>query len=283
MAKPKHPLVSVVRHSDFKIDKKFTEQRFILDMYLISLKGNQKSILKYGRNQYDFQEGSMVFISANQVFSSSSTDFSEAEDEWTLVVHVDFVHSMNLFNSIRQYPFFNYEEHEALHLSNEENLSLTSIIYKIEDEYNQRIDTHTNEIIAINIESLLKYCQRYYSRQFITRKTQNKGILIQFEQFLTNYMQTGLVEKGMPTVADCGEALNLSPYYLSDLLKIETGKSAKEHIDLALVEKAKALLLNSNDNINEIAYELGFDYPNHFSKLFKSKTGISPKTYRSLN
>lgn len=283
LSKPKHPLVSVVRHSDMLIDSVFTNQRFSMDMYLISLKGNQEATLKYGRNQYDFQEGSMVFIAPNQVFASSSTDFSKTHDEWTMIVHSDFIHGVGLQDSIRQYSFFNYEESESLHLSDDEKRSLTEIIHKIEAEYHQRIDKHTDEIIAINIESLLKYCLRYYERQFITRKSQNKGVLIQFEIFLNNYMQADLGEKGIPSVTHCGEALNISPYYLSDLLKAETGKSAKEHIDLALINRAKNRLLQSNDSISEIAYELGFDYPNHFSKLFKSKTGMSPKEFRTLN
>lgn len=283
LSKPKHPLMSVVRHSDFRIDKAFTNQRFSLDMYLISLKGNQQATLKYGRNQYDFQEGSMIFISPNQVFSSSSTDFSEAEEEWTIVVHTDFAQRTNLIQDINRYQFFNYEEHEALHLSDGEKQSLTGIVKQIEAEYNQRIDKHTDEIIAINLESILKYCQRYYERQFITRKNINKGILVQFENFLAHYFQHELNEKGLPSVVRCGEALSLSPYYLSDLLKAETGKSAKEHIDFYLISRAKNLLLQTNTSISEVAYSLGFEYPNHFSKLFKSKTGLSPSDFRALN
>lgn len=283
LSKPKHPLVSVVRHSDFHIDVEFTDQRFSLEMYLISLKGKQEATLKYGRNNYDFQEGSMVFIAPNQVFASSSTDFSETHDEWTIVIHSDFIQNLGLQNSLMQYRFFNYEENEALHLSDIEKLSLTDIIHKIETEYHQRIDKHTDEIIAINVESLLKYCQRYYERQFFTRKNANKGVLVQFENFLNRYFQNDITEKGIPSVTQCGEAMNLSPYYLSDLLKAETGKSAKEHIDLVLINRAKNRLLQSNVSISEIAYELGFDYPNHFSKLFKSKTGMSPKEFRTLN
>jgi AraC family transcriptional regulator, transcriptional activator of pobA len=283
LSKPKHPLVSVVRHSDMRIDSVFSNQRFSLDMYIISLKGNQEATLKYGRNTYDFQEGSMVFIAPNQVIASSSSDFSKTQDEWTIIVHSDFIQRVGLQDSMRKFRFFDYEERESLHLSDDEKKSLTEIIHKIEAEYHQRIDKHTDEIIAINLESLLKYCLRYYERQFITRKTQNKGLLIQFENYLNNYMQADLVEKGIPSVTQCGEALNLSPYYLSDLLKAETGKSAKEHIDLALINRAKNRLLQSNESVSEIAYGLGFDYPNHFSKLFKSKTGMSPKEYRTLN
>jgi AraC family transcriptional activator of pobA len=283
LSKPKHPLLSVIRHSDMIIDTAYIDQRFSLDMYMISLKGSQLCELKYGRNKYDFQEGSIVFIGPNQVFSSSTTDFSETKDEWTILIHVDFIINVGMHQSLQQYPFFNYDDMEALHLSDIEKKSLTEIVHKIEAEYNQRIDQHTDEIIAINLESLLKYCQRYYGRQFITRKTLNKGILMQFENFLNAYFTSELSEKGVPTVTQCGAALNLSPYYLSDLLKAETGKSAKEHIDLQLIHKAKSLLLQSNDSINEIAYHLGFEYPNHFSKLFKSKTGQSPSEFRNYN
>jgi len=239
--------------------------------------------LKYGRNTYDFQEGSMVFIAPNQVFASSSTDFSKIQDEWTIVIHSDFITSVGLQQNLQQYQFFKYEESESLHLSDIEKQSLTDIVHKIESEYNQHIDPHTNEIIAINLESLLKYCQRYYDRQFITRKSISQGVLVQFENFLNSYFKTELSKLGVPTVAQCGAALNLSPYYLSDLLKAETGKSAKEQIDLQLVSKAKNLLLQSTDSISEIAYELGFEYPNHFSKLFKSKTGLSPSEFRNCN
>jgi YesN/AraC family two-component response regulator len=266
-----------------QIDTVFSNQRFSLDMYIISLKGNQEAVLKYGRNNYDFQEGSMVFIAPNQVFASSSTDFSKTQDEWTIILHSDFINSVGLQQNLQQYQFFKYEESESLHLSDLEKVSLTEIIHKIETEYNQNIDPHTDEIIAINLESLLKYCQRYYDRQFITRKSINKGILVQFENFLNSYFKTELCQQGLPTVIQCGEALNLSPYYLSDLLKAETGKSAKEHIDLQIVSKAKNLLLQSTDSISEIAYGLGFEYPNHFSKLFKSKTGLSPSEFRNCN
>lgn len=283
LPKPKHPLVSVVQHSKFNIDTVFTDQRFTLNMYFISFKGNQQAVLRYGRNKYDFKEGSMVFIAPNQVFSSSSTDFSETEEEWTIAIHTDFVHSMNLHQSISKYQFFNYEEYESLHLSDNEKQSLTGIIHKIEEEYNQRIDVYTDEIIAINIESLLKYCQRYYGRQFITRKNHNKGILVRFELFLEEYLTTESADNSLPSVAQCGEALHLSPYYLSDLLKAETGKSAKEHIDLAVMNKAKELLLQSSESISNIAYNLGFAYPNYFSKFFKTKTGVSPREFRSLN
>jgi YesN/AraC family two-component response regulator len=283
LTKPKHPLVSVIRHADLVIDNAFVDQRFSLDMYMISLKGSQQAVLKYGRSKYDFQEGSLVFMAPNQVFASNTADFAYSAEEWIILVHTDFVHNLGLYQTIQQYPFFNYEDSEALHVSDIEKKALTDSVRKIEVEYNQHIDQHTNEIIAINVASLLKYCQRYYDRQFITRKSINKGVLVQFENFLNAYFTHQLSEKGIPTVTQCGQALHLSPYYLSDLLKAETGKGAKEHIDLYLVNKAKNLLLHSESSISEIGYELGFEYPTHFSKLFKSKTGLSPSDFRESN
>lgn len=283
LSKPKHPLVSVIRHADLVMDNTFVDQRFSLDMYMISLKGSQQAVLKYGRNKYDFQEGSLVFMAPNQVLSSNTADFAHSAEEWIILVHMDFVHNLGLYQTIQHYPFFNYEDTEALHVSDIEKKALTDSVRIIEVEYHQHIDQHTNEIIAINIASLLKYCQRYYHRQFITRKSINKGVLVQFENYLNGYFTQQLSEKGIPTVTQCGEALHLSPYYLSDLLKAETGKGAKEHIDLYLINKAKNLLLHSKSSISEIGYALGFEYPTHFSKLFKSKTGLSPSDFRVSN
>lgn len=283
LPKPKHPLISVVRHSDLVVDLNYKDQRISLDMYLISLKGSQEAVLKYGRNKYDFQEGSMVFMAPNQVFSFSETEFSQTKNEWTILVHQDFIHSSGLSQAIQHYQFFNYEANEALHLSDAEKTSLTEIVHKIEKEYHQNIDKHTDDIMSINLESLLKYCQRFYDRQFITRRNLNKGILVEFEQYLNAYFQNELLIKGIPSVGQCGAALHLSAYYLSDVLKAETGKSTKEHIDLYLVNKAKGLLLQSQESISGIAYALGFEYPNHFSKLFKAKTGLSPSEYRNYN
>ncbi len=279
---PRHSLVSVLKHKNLKITNLFQEQRFSTDMYIISLKDKQQALLKYGRSSYDFQEGTIVFIAPNQVFSTSNVDFTKTEDEWSIMVHKDFIAHSELGKQIDRFHFLKYESNEALHLSDEEKAVLTEIVHNIEREYNQAIDKHTNTIIATNLESLLKYCQRYYDRQFTMRKTINKSFLEKFENYLKNYFSNGMSTEGIPTVSQCGEALNMSDHYLSDMLKVETGKSAKEHIDLHLIDKAKALLLHSNQSISQIAYELGFNYPNHFSKLFKSKTGFSPSDFRSF-
>jgi len=280
LSKPKYPLVSVVRHSDLKFETDIINQRFSFNMYMIMLKGNQEATLKYGRNKYDFQEGTMVFLSPNQIISTDTIDFSKSQEEWTILLNSDFININNLYDLLSKTHFFSYDSHEALHLSDDEKSALTTIVKRIESEYNQNIDMHTNNIIAVNIETIIKYFQRFYGRQFITRQYLNKDLFAKFENYLAKFFKN---ENLIPTVIECGEALNLSAYYLSDLLKAKTGKTTKEYIDLHITNKAKNLLSNSEKSVSEIAYELGFDYPNHFSKLFKSKTGVSPSEFRSLN
>lgn len=283
LEKPKHPLVSVFRHSDLVVSDNFTSQSFATDMFMISLKEKQEAVINYGRETYDFQEGTVAFLAPSQVFSFNSADFSKCEDEWTLVFHPNFLTKTTLEKEIDNYHFFSYENNEALHVSEDEKLALNELISKIEKEYYQQIDKHTQEIICINIESLLKYCQRFYARQFITRKISNNRYLAKFENYLKKHFSLNLMEKGIPTVKQCGEALYLSPHYLSDLLKEETGKNAKEHIDLFVIKRAKMELQNQELTISQVAYDLGFSYPNHFSKFFKLKTGLSPTEYRNLN
>ncbi len=283
LAKPKHPLVSVFRHSDLVVPDNFTQQSFTTELYMIGLKEKQEAVLNYGRETYDFQEGTVIFLAPNQVFSFNSADFSKCEDEWTLVFHPDFLTKTNLGNEIDNYHFFSYETNEALHISEDEKLALNDLITKIEKEYYRQIDKHTQEIICINIETVLKYCQRFFARQFITRKISNNRYLIKFEAFLKSHFEQNSIQKSIPSVKQCGEALHLSAHYLSDLLKEETGKNAKEHIDLFVIKKAKNQLLNQTLSISQVAYDLGFEYPNHFSKFFKLKTGLSPSDYRNLN
>lgn len=283
LEKPKHPLVSVFRHADLKIPSNFSHQSFTTDLFMIGLKENQQAVVNYGRKTYDFQEGAIIFLAPNQVFSIDAADFSECDEEWTIVFHPDFITKTNLGNEIDNYHFFNYEANEALHVSEDEKLALNDLIFKIEKEYYQRIDKHTQEIICVNIETILKYCQRFYSRQFITRKTSNNTYIATFERYLKDYFSQKSLPTGLPTVKQCGEELHLSAHYLSDLLKAETGKNAKEHIDLFVIKNAKAKLQNQDLTISQVAYDLGFDYPNHFSKFFKSKTGLSPSDYRNLN
>ena len=282
LPKPKHPQVSVFRHKDLRLLRDLSEVRFTMDLYMISMKDQLAGEFGYGRQTYDFQEGTMVFIAPNQVFSGNS-DFDESSDDWMVLFDADFIRTSELGRSINNYHFFSYEANEALHLSEDEKAEITNLVIRIEKEYQQNIDKHTQEIILINLESILKYCQRFYDRQFITRNNFNQNFIVAFENFLKQRFAGNTLETGIPTVAECGRALNMSAHYLSDLLKSETGKSAKEHIDLHLVNKAKNMLQTTQQSISEIAYDLGFDYPNHFSKFFKSKTGLSPSEFKSMN
>ena len=203
---------------------------------------------------------------------------------WSIFIHPDLIRKSELGENIHQYSFFDYDVNEALHVSEKEKTSLTEIVYKIEREINQNLDRHSQNLIIHNLEAILKYCNRYYDRQFLTRTNYNKDFISHFEKYLNHYFSSNqLLEKGIPTVSECGKALNMSGHYLSDLLKIETGKTAKEHIHLKLIDKAKHKLLNSNLSVKSLAYDLGFEYPQHFSKLFKSKVGVSPSEYRTLN
>lgn len=280
--KPVHPLISVVRHrKDMKIS--FGNTRFKSDLYFISLKENIKGSFKYGRNAYDFEEGTLLFVAPGQVMSSND-DMEPDLGGWSLFFHPNLIRKSPLSASISNYHFFNYDVHEALHLSEKEKATLTECVLKIEQEINQNIDKHTQELIIHNIEAILKYGLRYYDRQFATRTNQSQDYISKFELFLKNYFNKNQqIETGIPTVEICGKAMNMSGKYLSDLLKAETGKSLLEHIHLFIVERAKSTLLNSNLSVSEISYSLGFDYPQHFSKLFKTKTGLSPSEYRNLN
>lgn len=280
--KPLHPLISVVRHSH-SMNLNFGDTRFNSDLYFISLKENIQGTFKYGRNEYDFQEGTLVCVAPGQVMSNN-TNIEPDLGGWSIFFHPNLIRKSSLANTISDYHFFNYDSHEALHLSEKEKSNLTECVLKIEEEIRQNIDKHSQDIIIHNIEAILKYGLRYYDRQFTTRTNQNKDYISKFENFLKNYFnQNQQVELGIPTVDQCGKAMNMSGKYLSDLLKSETGKSLKEHIHIYIVDNAKSTLLNSNLSVSEIAYSLGFDYPQHFSKLFKTKTGLSPIEYRNMN
>ncbi len=202
---------------------------------------------------------------------------------WGLLFHPDLIRGTSLGARMKNYTFFSYETSEALHLSDKEKQILYDCILKIQSELDENIDSHTQNLIVSNIDLLLNYCSRYYGRQFITRKNSNRNILTQVESHLHNYFSSGSAEKGLPTVKYLAENVHLSPNYLSDLLKKETGMNAKEHIHFFLIEEAKNILMNSNISVNEIAYRLGFVYPQYFSRIFKSKTGMSPVEFRNKN
>ena len=284
-SKPKHPLISVVDFSKANFSNGAKTQdnlKYTTGFYSILLKQLDEGSVKYGREYYDFQEGTLFFMSPNQVFSLES---SGCVYGWGLYFHPDLIKGTSLTHTISDYSFFKYHVNEALHLSEDEKSELRNIVNGIEAELNRPIDKHSKSVIVSGIELLLNHCMRYYDRQFITRDIANKSVLASIEQFLSSYFKTDLPkEKGLPTVKQCAQEVNLSTNYLSDLLKKETGKSTQEHIHYYLIEEAKNRLLTSNNtSISEIAYGLGFEYPQYFSKIFKKIEGISSVEYRSLN
>lgn len=282
--KPAHPLVTVIPIDERIRNFDYGDATYVFGFYQVSLKAGICGSMVYGRNTYDFQEGSIVLTKPGQAMS-----FRPPEDEseavgWTLLFHPDLIRKSTLGKNIENYSFFSYETHEALHLSETEKSTLTDLVEKIEGEYRQNIDRHTQKLIIANIELMLDYCTRYYDRQFHVRTNLNQDIVTRFEGLLRNYLdnETSL-ESGLPTVKYCGEQLNMSPSYLSDLLKKETGKTAQQHIQDVIIDRAKTLLLSTDEQISQIAYGLGFEYPQHFSKLFKTRTGMSPAEYRRIN
>ncbi|WP_343524211.1 helix-turn-helix transcriptional regulator [Pedobacter sp.] len=280
----KHPLVAVVDFS--KMDELIDEDvRISCDFYSIMFKNYCTNHMRYGRQSYDFQDGSLICIAPKQVLTMDS-EVEKKKDMigWGLFFHPDLVRGTTLGVKMKDYTFFSYEISEALHLSEKEQQTLVDCVMKIQSELEENIDNHSQNLIVSNIEVLLNYCSRYYGRQFITRKSSNRDITSKVEQVLRNYFNSNdLKEKGLPSVVDLAEKVNLSANYLSDLLKKETGMNAKDQIHHFLIEEAKNILLGSNKNISEIAYELGFEYPQYFSKLFKQKTGNTPQEFRSLN
>lgn len=278
---PKHPLLSVM---DIKaIDHSVFGPGVSYDMalYIIACKRFKGEIM-YGRSKYDFEEGSVMFTAPHQIMTSGAN--VEPEEGWALFFHPDLLAGTELGRKIHGYSFFRYEANEALHISEEEDQILKECVRNIIREYSQNLDTHSHTLIAGNIELLLNYCDRFYGRQFITRTKVNNDIVQEFERLLHEYFsRESLIEGGLPDVKYFAERLHLSPNYLSDLLSKHTNKTTQEHIHLHLVEKAKSLLGNTNTPVSEIAYNLGFEHPSHFTKIFKSKTGKSPREYRTLN
>lgn len=279
LEKPRHPLISVFEFNPKTVIEDFT---YTMNLFQISIKGNcPYTISKYGRNSYDFQECSMVFTAPNQILEFNKDYQVDDENCWTLIFHQDLIRKSELGKMIDSYSFFSYASNEALHLSEEERKTVTEISHKIEKEYRQNIDAHSQRLIISNLELLLNYCVRYYDRQFYTRTNLNQDFVSAFVQVLKSYYQTEQqIDLGIPTVKYCAEQLNMSPNYLSDLLRKETGKSTQEHIHHFIIEKAKNELLHSTKNASEIAHELGFEYPQYFSKLFKKNTSLSPQEYR---
>ena len=278
---PKHPLISLVDITKIVAPDMPVGTRYAFGFYTIWLKDSKCSI-RYGRNHYDFNDGVLIFTAPDQVMSAEESNDGANDSGWLLMFHPDLIRRSQLGKDIGGYTYFSYDNYEALHLSEEERKTLTDCVQKIEGEYNQRIDAHSQKVIVSALDLTLSYCSRFYERQFHTRENTNKDVLAQVDSLLVDYFKSGQVEEyGTPSLGFIADKVNLSAGYLSDLLKKESGRSGKEYINHFLVEKAKTLLLGSNKTINEIAYDLGFNYPHYFSRLFKSKTGLSPLEYRA--
>lgn len=278
----KHPLVSVVDFS--KVDEYLEEgTRVSADFYTIMFKNYCANHVKYGRQSLDFQDGSLICIGPKQVLEMD-TEIEQKDDMmgWGLFFHPDLLRGTALGQKMKEYTFFSYEMNEALHLSDKEKQILFDCVQKIETELQENIDVHSQTLIVSNIELLLNYCARYYGRQFITRKNSNSTTVQRIERLLQDYFKSeNLKEKGLPTVKYLADEVHLSASYLSDLLKKETGMNTQDHIHYYLIEEAKSILLSTDQSVGEVAYALGFEYPQYFSKLFKLKTGQTPIQFRS--
>jgi AraC-like DNA-binding protein len=280
LPKPEHPLISVVNFESIKHLPGSRPASLCFDFYSISLKRNFNGKMKYGQLVYDFDEGIMFFISPGQVFSIEVNDELK-HTGWLLLIHPDFLWHTSLARNIKQYEYFNYSVHEALFLSEKEEATIINMMHSIEHEYRSNIDKFSQSVIISQLELLFTYADRFYHRQFITRKISNHKILDRLEDILTAYFNNDkLVQKGLPTVQYIAESLNISPNYLSAMLKVLTGQNTQQHIHQKLIEKAKEKLSTTSLSISEIAYELGFEHPQSFSKLFKSKTSLSPLAFR---
>ncbi|RLJ33176.1 AraC-like protein [Chryseobacterium sp. 7] len=280
---PEHPLISVIDYKEVKRPADIGEVNWILDFYQISLKIGMNGKLKYGQQEYDFDEGTLFFISPNQIFRiETDSHVQENQSGWMLLIHPDFLWHTSLGKTIKQYDFFDYSVNEALFLSKKEELTINGIIENIEQEYHLVIDKFSQNIIISHIETLLNYSERFYERQFITRKMTNHTILDRLEVLLDDYLNDkDLILKGLPTVQLVAVELGISPNYLSRLLKTLTGQSTQQLIHEKLIEKAKEKLSTTDLSVSEIAYELGFGHPQSFTKLFKNKTRLSPLEFRT--
>jgi len=283
-----HPLVSVIDFSRSKPwswpggDSKTIKVNY--GLYCIFLKEIKCGNLKYGCSYYDYQEGSLVFISPGQIVEVEDFGQNFQPKGYALIFHPDLIHGTSLGRHIHDYSFFGYQSNEALHLSERERKIVLDCFAKIKYELEHAIDKHSKRLIVSNIEMVLDYCVRFYDRQFITRDNVHKGILERFENLLNDYYQSDKPQTiGLPSVAYSANELNLSASYFGDLIKKETGKTAQEYIQAKLIDLAKEKIFDSSKSVSEIAYELGFKYPQHFTRLFKQKVGYTPNEYRSLN
>jgi AraC family transcriptional activator of pobA len=285
--RPAHPLITLLessREQKLEPEAPLLNVKIVTELYSVSLKNGTECGLKYGRQSYDFQAGSLMFMAPGQAMTpvTEPSDLESEEESWTLVFHPDLIRGTALAERMSEYCYFGYDSHEALHVSDAERDTVNDIVRRIQAEYRQNLDIYSRELIVSGLELMLNYCKRFYGRQFITRVHTHQDVVARFEAFLRDYGESGrLVQDGMPSVVLCGREMGFSPNYLSDLLRKETGRNTRDHIHHFVIEKAKDLLLASEEAVNQIAFSLGFEHPQHFSKLFKSKTGMTPTEFRS--
>jgi AraC family transcriptional activator of pobA len=280
LPKPKHPLVSLLNGPHSQVELTIPRENHVLGFYKISYKPRLGGRLKYGQGYYDFDEGGLLFASPGQIIGSNENDETVCS-AYTLLIHPDFFLGYSLAKNVKQYGFFSYSTNEALHLSEEEKATVINIFKMIENELNSRIDDFSQDVVISQIELLLNYANRFYKRQFITRKAVSNELLQRLEEVLEDYFAgERSLSQGVPTVQLLSDQLNMSPSYLSDMLRSLTGQSAQQHIHHKLIEKAKERLSTTNLSVSEVAYELGFEHPQSFSKLFKTKTNLSPLEFR---
>jgi len=279
LPKPLHPLMSIIDNRNNTVDLSKMPESHVLSFYKISYEGKMDGKLKYGQGYYDFDEGGLLFAAPNQLISSSGQD--RKHSGYGIFIHPDFFLGYPLAKKIKQYGFFSYSANEALHLSEKEKQTVLAIFKFIEDELSSRIDDLSQDVIISQIELLLTYSERFYKRQFITRKAVNNDLLGKLENLLDDYFANEkTVEQGLPSVQYLSEQLNISPSYLSDMLRSLTGQNAQQHIHNKLIEKAKEQLSSTNLTVSEVAYTLGFEHSQSFSKFFKTKTNLTPVQFR---
>nr|WP_315027905.1 helix-turn-helix transcriptional regulator [uncultured Chryseobacterium sp.] len=278
LPKPVHPLVSLVDNTKMSINKEYLTKSFLLNFYKISYKYSTVGKMGYGQGYYDFNEGGMMFTSPGQILS---VDGDAEYCGYTLLIHPDFIRNYPLAKNIKSFGFFSYDTNEALHLSDQEKTLITGLLDSIRNELNTAIDEVSQDVIVSYIEVLLNYSNRFYKRQFLTRKAVNSDLLTKMDMILESYFnEQETLQKGLPTVEFLSSSLNLSPHYLSDMLRNLTGQNAQQHIHEKLIEKAKEYLTSTNFSVSEVAYALGFEHPQSFNKLFKKKTDETPLSYR---
>lgn len=282
LPRPEHPMLSVLNATGdgFLPCPKESSPPITNDCYSISLKKIVQGELNYGRTKYDFTNGALIFMAPRQVMQWDSSVVFEQKG-FSINFHEDFIKGTELAHQIKKYGFFSYSANEALHLSPSEEKQMESIVDSIETEYHNNQDEFSKEIIISQLSTLLKYANRYYERQFLNRKEVSNDLLEQFNHYLDDYFESGqLQEMGIPSIEQLADQMSVSQRYLSDTLKKETGKTTTEHLHLYLIDEAKNILLNPNKSVAEVAYELGFEYPQYFSRLFKKKEGLSPSEFR---